>query len=166
MKYTWLIGPRTSSTLPIGVCENSSVSLIHLRSSHWNVSYFVLEVDGRVEVRDLGVDRFANHLSFAGVHDTTHLCFVLAIWHSRDEYIHVLFTQDLCGWTKRRLEASTTYPEENFVSSYSRQLRARILRTTTATKVPPTISTCGKAATAPSAKRHFSMKLLSAVELE
>lgn len=32
----------------------------------------VLEVDRSIEIGDLGVDRFADHLALAGVHETTH----------------------------------------------------------------------------------------------
>ena len=35
--------------------------------------YLVLEVDWGVEVGNLWVDRFANHLALASVHDGTHL---------------------------------------------------------------------------------------------
>jgi hypothetical protein len=33
----------------------------------------VLQVDGGVEVRNLGVDRFANHLAFTSMHESAHL---------------------------------------------------------------------------------------------
>jgi hypothetical protein len=35
--------------------------------------YLVLEVDRGVEVGDLGVDRLADHLTLASVHDSSHL---------------------------------------------------------------------------------------------
>lgn len=37
-------------------------------------SHLVLEVDRRIEVRDLGVVARADNLAFARVHDGTHLC--------------------------------------------------------------------------------------------
>jgi hypothetical protein len=37
------------------------------------VAYLVLEVDRGVEVGDLGVDRFADHLTLTRVHHGTHL---------------------------------------------------------------------------------------------
>lgn len=39
-----------------------------------SVTYLVLQIDWGVEVGDLGVDRFANHLAFASVHHGSHLC--------------------------------------------------------------------------------------------
>lgn len=37
------------------------------------MSYLVLQIDRGVEVGDLRVDRFANHLTLTRVHDSTHL---------------------------------------------------------------------------------------------
>lgn len=38
------------------------------------VSDLVLEVDGGVEVGNLGVDRFTDELAFRRVHEASHLC--------------------------------------------------------------------------------------------
>lgn len=72
VKYTWLMGPRTSSILPMGVYQKRIVSKL-VSDRHFPVSYLVLQIDGGVEVRNLGVDRFANHLAFTSMHDSTHL---------------------------------------------------------------------------------------------
>lgn len=56
----------------MGVYQKRFVSKL-VSDRHFPVSYLVLQIDGGVEVRNLGVDRFANHLAFTSMHDSTHL---------------------------------------------------------------------------------------------
>lgn len=49
-------------------------TILKIGSSQLRFSYLVLQVDGRIEIRNLGVDRFADHLAFTGMHESAHLC--------------------------------------------------------------------------------------------
>lgn len=72
VKKSWLMGPRTSSILPMDVFCSMLVfgcGFVVGRTE----TYLVLEVYRRVEVRDLGVDALADYLSLAGVHKRAHL---------------------------------------------------------------------------------------------
>lgn len=40
----------------------------------WRAAHLVLEVYWSVEVRDLGVDGFADHLAFSGMDERAQLC--------------------------------------------------------------------------------------------
>jgi len=77
VKKSWLMGPRTSSILPIDVYSVLSQKRIPKTASSGQtrpeVPYLVLEVHRCVEVRDLGVYALAHHLAFACVHKLTHL---------------------------------------------------------------------------------------------
>lgn len=55
-----------------GLLKNC-VSASRICGEQLSRAYLVLEVDGGVEVRNLGVDGFANHLAFARMHDSSHL---------------------------------------------------------------------------------------------
>lgn len=64
------MGPRISSTLPMVVffwSENAP-------SPMSSVAHLVFEVDGGVEVGDLGVDGFADKFSFGSVQEFAHFC--------------------------------------------------------------------------------------------
>lgn len=72
VKYTWFMGPRTSSTLPIAVCFKTSQAGT-LRKTGSETTYFVFQVDRRIEVRDLWVRGLDNHLALAGMDKLAHL---------------------------------------------------------------------------------------------
>lgn len=76
VKKSWLMGPRTSSSLPIDVCFRyvSITGRDCVKPSDESVvTYLVLEVYRCVEVRNLGVYALADHLAFACVHELAHL---------------------------------------------------------------------------------------------
>ncbi len=74
VKKSWFMGPRTSSTLPTAVCWIVESMVSHgLKVQRGKRAYLVLEVDGCVEVGDLGVGGLDNHLALAGVDELAHL---------------------------------------------------------------------------------------------
>ena len=91
-----------------------------------SMPYFVLEVDRGVEVRNLGIHGFANHLALASVHKSTHLW--QKISHPSSPPMHsqmynypepVLAAQFVLGILRG-------LPDENFVSNHQSSTLATI----------------------------------------
>lgn len=72
VKYTWFMGPRTSSTLPIAVCFEIGQAEIPRKMSS-EKTYLVFQVDRRIEVGDLWVRGLDHHLALTGMDKLAHL---------------------------------------------------------------------------------------------
>jgi hypothetical protein len=70
------MGPRTSSTLPIGV-YTSRISIC-VRKMAVVIAYLVLEEYWGVEVGDFWIYGLADHFAFTCVHEGSHCCYMSA----------------------------------------------------------------------------------------
>ena len=70
VKYTWLIGPSISSTLPIGVFHG----LASMSTKALATADLVLEIYWGVKIWYFGIDGLADDFAFGGMEKTSHFC--------------------------------------------------------------------------------------------